>query len=78
MATQKIIVRKIGTTVVHKRRPVARKFHIILNEPIESIYYMRKDGLSGAVHHFGDNLTGAGEGDDEVTGAGLRLSTTTI
>ena len=41
------------------------------NEPIESIYYMRKDGLSGAVHHFGDNLTGAGEGDDEVISISL-------
>ena len=36
------------------------------NEPIESIYYSRLNGLNGAVHHFGDNLTGVGEGDDEV------------
>ena len=35
------------------------------NEPIESIYYGNLDGLSGSVHHFGDNLTGAGERDDE-------------
>ena len=36
------------------------------NEPVEAIYYGNKNGLSGAVHHFGDNLTGEGEGDDEV------------
>ena len=41
------------------------------NEPIESIYYMRKDGLSRSVHHFGDNLTRAGEGDDEVISISL-------
>ena len=41
------------------------------NEPIESIYYGRLDGLSGAVHHFGDNLTGVGEGDDEVISINL-------
>ena len=33
---------------------------------IESIYYGKKQGLSGSVKHFGDNTTGAGEGDDEV------------
>lgn len=36
------------------------------NEPVEAIYYGNKDGLNKAVHHFGDNLTGEGEGDDEV------------
>ena len=36
------------------------------NEPIESIYYGHLKGLNGAVIHFGDNLTGEGEGDDEV------------
>ncbi len=36
------------------------------NEPVESIYYQKLDGLNNSVHHFGDNLTGVGEGDDEV------------
>ena len=36
------------------------------NEPIESIYYCQLNGLKGSVHHFGDNLTGVGEGDDEI------------
>ena len=36
------------------------------NEPVESIYYLHLNGLKNSVHHFGDNLTGAGEGDDEV------------
>jgi stress response protein SCP2 len=37
-----------------------------MNEVIESIFYQKLNGLNGAVHHFGDNLTGEGDGDDEV------------
>ena len=33
---------------------------------IESIFFNNKIGLKGSVIHFGDNLTGIGEGDDEV------------
>ena len=33
---------------------------------VESIYFSNKKGLSNSVIHFGDNLTGKGEGDDEV------------
>ena len=29
------------------------------------IYYHQKESLCGAIHHTGDNRTGAGEGDDE-------------
>jgi tellurium resistance protein TerD len=29
------------------------------------IFYHQKDSLCGAIHHTGDNLTGAGDGDDE-------------
>ena len=29
------------------------------------IYYHQKDSACGAVHHTGDNRTGAGDGDDE-------------
>ena len=36
------------------------------NEPVESIYFRQLDGLVRSVHHFGDNLTGVGDGDDEV------------
>ena len=36
------------------------------NEPVESIYYHHLDGLNRSVRHFGDNLTGVGDGDDEV------------
>ena len=35
-------------------------------EVIESIYYGKLEGLNSSVIHFGDNLTGKGEGDDEV------------
>jgi tellurium resistance protein TerD len=30
------------------------------------VFYNNKEGASGAVKHQGDNLTGVGEGDDEV------------
>ena len=33
---------------------------------IESIYFNNKRGLNNSVIHFGDNVTGEGEGDDEV------------
>ena len=33
---------------------------------IESVYYCNKKGLNNSVIHYGDNLTGKGEGDDEV------------
>ena len=33
---------------------------------VDTIYFNHKNGLSGSVIHFGDNLTGEGEGDDEV------------
>lgn len=32
---------------------------------LETVYFGRLSGLNGAVRHGGDNLTGAGEGDDE-------------
>lgn len=33
---------------------------------VQAIYYGNKKGLNDSVIHFGDNLTGEGEGDDEV------------
>lgn len=32
---------------------------------IETVYFGRKTGHGGAIQHSGDNLTGAGDGDDE-------------
>lgn len=39
---------------------------------LEAIYYGNKKGLKGSVIHFGDNLTGEGEGDDEVIQVNLK------
>lgn len=33
---------------------------------LENIYFGNKNGCAGAVAHGGDNLTGAGDGDDET------------
>ena len=33
------------------------------------IYYHQKDSACGAIHHTGDNRTGAGDGDDEAIGS---------
>ncbi|MDP9434774.1 MAG: TerD family protein [Actinomycetota bacterium] len=33
---------------------------------IDTVWFMSKEGCGGAVRHSGDNLTGQGEGDDEV------------
>ena len=38
----------------------------INNNPIESIFFKHLSGLEGTVLHHGDNLTGQGEGDDEI------------
>ncbi|NJM13470.1 MAG: TerD family protein [Synechococcaceae cyanobacterium SM1_2_3] len=37
------------------------------------VFYNNAKGAGGAVEHCGDNLTGAGEGDDEVIKVGLAL-----
>ena len=39
---------------------------------LEAIYYGNKKGLKDSVIHFGDNLTGEGEGDDEVIQVNLK------
>ena len=33
---------------------------------IESVYYSNKKGMNDSVIHYGDNITGEGEGDDEL------------
>ncbi len=38
---------------------------------VDKIWFMSKKGARGAVRHSGDNLTGAGEGDDEVINVDL-------
>jgi tellurium resistance protein TerD len=35
------------------------------------VFYNNKEGANGAVRHQGDNLTGVGEGDDEVVAVDL-------
>ncbi|ORX79226.1 hypothetical protein BCR32DRAFT_281603 [Anaeromyces robustus] len=40
-------------------------------DPITSIYYNNLSGLNKSVLHHGDNLTGEGDGDDEVITIGL-------
>ena len=48
-----------------------RKFSLIsaqtgkLNGPVDVVYFGNLTHQTGAVHHMGDNLTGAGDGDDE-------------
>ncbi|RCK07709.1 hypothetical protein TH5_01160 [Thalassospira xianhensis MCCC 1A02616] len=39
---------------------------------LETVYFGRQTGAGGAVQHGGDNLTGEGEGDDEVIGVDLE------
>ncbi|SOC26526.1 TerD family protein [Thalassospira xiamenensis] len=39
---------------------------------LETVYFGRKTGAGGAIQHGGDNLTGEGEGDDEVIGVDLE------
>ena len=46
-------------------------FDIRLNV-VEAIYFKNKRGLMGSVLHYGDNLTGVGEGDDEVIQVNLH------
>ena len=41
---------------------------------VQAIYYGNKKGLNDSVIHFGDNLTGEGEGDDEVIQVFLTLT----
>ena len=33
---------------------------------VDAVWFMAKSAFGGAIEHSGDNLTGAGEGDDEV------------
>jgi len=35
-------------------------------KPLDQIWFQRLNGMNGAIVHTGDNLTGAGEGDDET------------
>lgn len=40
-------------------------------EQVDAVWFMSKSAARGAVEHSGDNLTGAGEGDDETITADL-------
>ena len=39
---------------------------------LEKVSFMQKQAFGGAIRHSGDNLTGAGEGDDEVINVNLQ------
>ncbi len=39
---------------------------------VDKVWFMSKQGCKGAIRHSGDNLTGQGEGDDEVISVDLR------
>lgn len=39
---------------------------------LEKVSFMQKQAFAGAIRHSGDNLTGAGEGDDEVINVNLQ------
>jgi stress response protein SCP2 len=41
------------------------------HKDVDKVWFMSKKGARGAVRHSGDNLTGAGEGDDEVINVDL-------
>ncbi|MEO5376312.1 MAG: TerD family protein [Magnetococcus sp. DMHC-6] len=45
---------------------------------IEEIWFKKLRGMSGAIVHTGDNLTGAGEGDDEVIKIDLSKLPSTV
>jgi len=39
--------------------------------PQDFIFYNNKQSMDGSIYHHGDNLTGAGEGDDEIISVNL-------
>ncbi|EGC31726.1 hypothetical protein DICPUDRAFT_57536 [Dictyostelium purpureum] len=44
----------------------------MVRAPQDFIFYNNKTSRDGAVYHHGDNLTGAGDGDDEVVSVNLQ------
>ncbi len=45
---------------------------------VDKVWFMSKQGCGGAVRHSGDNLTGAGDGDDEVITVDLGALPATV
>lgn len=45
---------------------------------VDRVWFMSKKGAKGAVRHSGDNLTGAGDGDDETIFVDLGALPTTV
>lgn len=41
------------------------------NQPVDVVYFGQLRSKDGSIQHSGDNLTGAGEGDDEVISVNL-------
>lgn len=48
------------------------------NNLVESIWFRQLKGMNGAIVHTGDNLTGEGEGDDEVIKVDLSKLPSTV
>jgi len=48
------------------------------NEMVDQIWFRQLKGMNGAIVHTGDNLTGAGEGDDEVINVDLSALPATV
>ena len=45
---------------------------------VDQVWFRQLDSRDGSVHHTGDNLTGAGEGDDEVINVDLGRVPATV
>ncbi|WP_042401739.1 TerD family protein [Streptacidiphilus carbonis] len=60
----------LGWEPAHRGRAVDLDASVIAfdshRKELEKIYFMHLQGFNGAIQHMGDNLTGAGSGDDEV------------
>ncbi|KAM9982050.1 hypothetical protein ACTFIY_004372 [Dictyostelium cf. discoideum] len=44
----------------------------MVRQPADFIFYNNKQSRDGSIFHHGDNLTGAGDGDDEVVSVNLQ------
>ena len=48
------------------------------NQVVDEIWFRQLKGMNGAIVHTGDNLTGAGDGDDETIKVDLSRLTATV
>lgn len=47
-------------------------------QPVDVVYFGQLQSKDGSIHHLGDNLTGAGDGDDEVINVDLPSVTAQV